>query len=328
MEILSAEERALTELLRTLAACSYQFVCPNNATYRELRARDGERPARDLRDVLGWGLPFQRGEISLSVVDLLERSGMLVEGPEGCRSRIRVSTLDDKLFVHSAFPAEEPGAVFLGPDSYRFAEFLRRELPTTDKPLRILDIGAGAGVGGLVAAGLAPRAHVLLSDVNPRALSFARVNAAAAGVVVETALAPDADAAAVRQDVVIANPPFIAGRTGKLYSEGGAELGTELSRRWAAAAVERLAPGGRMLLYTGAPIVAGRDLLRQDLERLAEAKGIGLRYRELDPDIFGDHLGKPAYAGVERIAAVGAVLTAPAMSLRAGAPHMHGEMVA
>jgi hypothetical protein len=34
-----------------------------------------------------------------------------------------------------------------------------------------------------------------------------------------------------------------------------------------------------------------------------------LRYRELDPDIFGEELEKQAYADVERIAAVAAIAT-------------------
>jgi hypothetical protein len=33
-----------------------------------------------------------------------------------------------------------------------------------------------------------------------------------------------------------------------------------------------------------------------------------MRWRELDPDIFGEELGKPAYDDVERIAAIGAVV--------------------
>jgi hypothetical protein len=34
-------------------------------------------------------------------------------------------------------------------------------------------------------------------------------------------------------------------------------------------------------------------------------------YRELDPDVFGEDLDEPAYAQVERIALVGAVIVRP-----------------
>jgi hypothetical protein len=61
-----------------------------------------------------------------------------------------------------------------------------------------------------------------------------------------------------------------------------------------------------MLLYSGAAIVDGRDGLKTALEALP---GAAVRYAEIDPDVFGEELDKPPYAGVERIAAVGAVIT-------------------
>jgi hypothetical protein len=74
--------------------------------------------------------------------------------------------------------------------------------------------------------------------------------------------------------------------------------------------VRRLEPRGRLILYTGSAIVEGRDALREALEREVAALGGSLRYCELDPDIYGEELAKPAYADVERIAAVGAVVEA------------------
>ena len=62
---------------------------------------------------------------------------------------------------------------------------------------------------------------------------------------------------------------------------------------------------------SGTAIVAGHDALRATLEQAMHAAGCTLRYRELDPDIFGEELDRPAYAdaGVERIAAIGAIAT-------------------
>lgn len=74
-------------------------------------------------------------------------------------------------------------------------------------------------------------------------------------------------------------------------------------------AAGRLAPGGRVILYTGSAIVRGEDRLRDALEALAGERGLKLRYREIDPDIFGEELEQPAYAGVDRIALIAAVLT-------------------
>ena len=41
------------------------------------------------------------------------------------KSRVRLATIDDLLFVHSAFPTDPPDAVFFGPDTYRFVRFVR-----------------------------------------------------------------------------------------------------------------------------------------------------------------------------------------------------------
>ena len=50
---------------------------------------------------------------------------------------------------------------------------------------------------------------------------------------------------------------------------------------------------------------------RAALEREVAALGCTLRYRELDPDIYGEELERSSYADVERIAAVGAVIERP-----------------
>jgi methylase of polypeptide subunit release factors len=170
-------------------------------------------------------------------------------------------------------------------------------------------MGAGAGVGGIVAARLLPGAGVTLVDANPEALRLARINAAAAGVAVELIRGDSLDDVPGEIDLVIANPPFIVDAGGPAYRDGGAMLGAGLSHDWALAAARRLAPGGRMLLYTGSAIVAGRDGLREALERDLAPLGCGLDYEDIDPDIFGEQLDLPAYRDVERIAAVGAVVS-------------------
>jgi hypothetical protein len=83
-----------------------------------------------------------------------------------------------------------------------------------------------------------------------------------------------------------------------------------VSLDWALAAARRLAPRGRVLLYTGVAMVDGHDELREALERELPGLNCTLSYRELDPDVFGEELEKPAYKDVERIAAIGAVIKA------------------
>ena len=96
----------------------------------------------------------------------------------------------------------------------------------------------------------------------------------------------------------------------RTYRDGGGDLGTRLAVDWVREAADRLAPGGRIVLYTGAPVVDGQDRVRAALSQLADQRGFTLRYDEIDPDVFGGTLRQPAYRTVDRIAAVGAVLTA------------------
>jgi hypothetical protein len=67
----------------------------------------------------------------------------------------------------------------------------------------------------------------------------------------------------------------------------------------------RLAPGGRLLLYTGIAIVRGVDEFLLDLKPALDDAGMEWRYQELDPDVFGEELERDVYRDVDRIAAVG-----------------------
>jgi methylase of polypeptide subunit release factors len=173
---------------------------------------------------------------------------------------------------------------------------------------RVVDIGAGSGAGGIVAGGLAPGARITLSDVNPAALRLAAANAAFNEVEAETVEGADLEAVEGPVDLVLANPPYMIDESDRAYRNGGGMHGAELSLNWVLAAAKRLERGGHALLYTGVAMVNGRDALRAALEQRLPALGCNLRYRELDPDLFGEELAKPAYRDVERIAAVGAVI--------------------
>ncbi|HEY5722876.1 MAG TPA: methyltransferase [Allosphingosinicella sp.] len=264
--------------------------------------------ARDLRDVFGWSLKFEAGLLPRPMMEALAASGMIANEGGLTKSRIRISSLAGRLFLHSAFPTDEPDSVFLGPDSYRFAAFLRREIPALAEVGRLVDVGAGAGVGAIAAASFLPGARLTLTDVNPLALRFARINAAFAGLDVELVEGAGFADVAGPVDLVAANPPFIVDPAKRAYRHGGDMHGARLSLDWALEAARRVEPGGTILLYTGSAIVDGRDLLRDSLEEGLEPLGCSLRYGEIDPDIFGEQIGRAGYENVERIAAVGAVI--------------------
>jgi methylase of polypeptide subunit release factors len=270
-------------------------------------ARPDKQAARSLRDVFGWSLPFEPDLLPSDMLAGLEQADAVEAHGDMLKSKVRVSSIDDHLFLHSAYPTLDDQSVFLGPDSYRFVAFVKSEL-ASNGVRRLVDVGAGSGVGGLMAAALLPEAHITLLDANPAALRLAAVNARHAGLTAELVEGCGIEDVPEGPDLVLANPPYMVDAEGRTYRDGGDMHGARISLDWALNAARRLAPGGRVLLYTGVAIVEGRDELREALERELPALGCTLRYRELDPDVFGEELDKPAYADVERIAAIGAVV--------------------
>jgi methylase of polypeptide subunit release factors len=315
----AAADGALLELLRAVDDTGYRFVTVTPETHRRVLERRGTGLAHDLRDVFGWSLAFDDAVLPDRVRNALRDSAMMAREGAGWKSLVRISSLGDRLFLHSAYPTDDPDAVFLGPDSYRFAAFLAAEIPALGQVRRLVDVGAGGGVGAIAAARLLPEARLTLTDVNPFALRLARINARHAGLDVETVECEGLASVGGAVDLVIANPPFIVDPAGRAYRDGGDLHGAALSLEWAAEAAGRVAPGGAVLLYTGSAIVGGRDRVREGLERAAAARGCAIRYFEIDPDIFGEQLDQPGYEEVERIAAVGAVIRLPGANCGANA---------
>lgn len=308
-----AGEMLLLDLLARLKASGYHFVTPTPATHARVLARRDRHVGRTTRDLLGWSLPVARDDIepailaTLASLDLLEQRGELV------RSLLRVSSLDGDLYCHSAYPTTAEDSVFFGPDSYRFTTLIRDELDAMRLPAgaHIVDVGTGAGVGAVAAARSCPGARITMTDINPRALRYAAINVAAAGVDADAVLGSDLDGIGDPIDVVLANPPYIIDPAGRDYRDGGGMHGAAVALDMARMAVDRLSPGGRLVLYTGSAIIDGTDPLGDALGALAGRSGSLLRYRELDPDVFGEELSSIAYADVERIAVVAAIVERP-----------------
>ena len=263
-----------------------------------------------MRDILGWSRPFRPGTLDTDLFECLIEADAIDADGELLRAMIRVSSLGDLLFVHSAYPTDQADAVFFGPDSYRFADLIAAELARSPLPpgATIVDIGAGAGVGAIVAAQASDRPSVVMVDVNPAALDFARINARAAGVISTYVVGDTLGGVDGAIDLAVANPPYLVDAAQRAYRDGGGRHGTEIALIMAQEAVARLSAAGRLILYTGSAIVDGEDPLRNALEKLTTDSGRRLRYREIDPDVFGEELAEPAYADVDRIALVAAII--------------------
>ncbi len=285
-----------------LRALGYRFVTITPASHRRVLSRSPGASGRTLRDIFGWNLPFRPSEVDDRMLELLRRSRRIVTEGDLCRSTVRYSSVGSLLLVHSSYPTEAGDSVFLGPDTYRFCGLLERELP----PLgTVVDVGCGTGAGGLSVAGRIRR--LILSDVNPLALRFARVNCTLAGSTeIEVRESDVLSGVPGAIDGVLANPPYLVDRATRRYRHGGPR-GIELSERIVQESIDRLRPGGHLLLYTGTPVVEGKDLLRTELEPLLRSRCARYDYRELDPDVWGEELDTPAYARAERIALVSLV---------------------
>jgi methylase of polypeptide subunit release factors len=297
---------ALIELGRSLRRLGYEFTTVTPTTQQIVNGRSGNEQARSLRDVFGWSRPFQADLLpvhlfeSMRAAEVLERAGET----DLWRSRVRFSSVDGLLFAHSAFPTIARDTVFLGPDSVRFVNAIARAAP---RATRAVDVGCGSGVGGIALLRRGLASEVVLADINERALRWARVNAALADVDAEVVQSDILRGIEGDIDLVIANPPYLRDEDARWYRDGGGQYGESLGARIVREALERLRDnprGGVLLLYTGAAIVAGADMFLAAITDALRQANAHYAYDELDPDVFSEELAQPAYADVERIAAV------------------------
>ena len=302
-ELREGEIEALTALLRAVQATGYRFVTPTPETHARVNRRAGCAWATDLRGVFGWSRPFRAGVLPREIMAAAEAAGVLEAVEGGYRSLVRISSLDGLSFLHSAYPTVAADSVFFGPDTYRFANAIEAGMAGR-LVRRAVDIGCGAGPGAVLVARGHPGAEVFAVDINARALRFTRANAEVAGVGVRAVESDLLSGVAGVFDLVVANPPYMADPGCRAYRDGGGALGAGLSLAIVDAAVERLAPGGMLLLYTGAAVVNGDDPFRNAAALRLAGSGLDWRYRELDPDVFGEELEGGAYAEADRIAAV------------------------
>jgi methylase of polypeptide subunit release factors len=316
-------------LLAAVAATDYRFITPTPLTHQRVLDHRGSVTGTTLRDVFGWSLPFNPAAIAPDLLALMHDAGVLRTCGPLQRSSVRISSIDDDLFLHTAYPTVQEDAVFFGPDTYRFVRFIEQALRIGDercagqeravskggRPFSVLDVGCGSGAGAIVAARALARSgrnatvEVTMNDINPKALQFASANAARGGLAVQLAEGDALSAVEGQFDLIISNPPYLHDAAQRAYRHGGARLGRALSVRIAQEALGRLAPGGKLLLYTGVAIVDGIDNFREEMLPLLRQTDCDWSYSEVDPDVFGEELEQAVYAQVDRIAAVGLVVT-------------------
>lgn len=310
----------LVDLLTIIKLQGYQFTTVTPRTHEHFYSR-AHTQGNNLRDIFGWNLPFSFDAISPAVKAIMIEAGIIEPCEELWRSKLRISSLGKDVFLHSEFPTTKQDAVFFGPDTYRFARFIRHSLEKNHaefiqkffrKPLRILDIGCGTGAGGIAAVRALPKHQsyqLTMNDINQTALDLTKINAQVAGVDVQLVKGNILDGLDGKFDLIIVNPPYMQDDSGRAYRDGGENLGLDLGLRIFNIAYEHLAPAGKLILYTGVAMTNASDPFLTTIAPLLSTKDCTWCYEEIDPDIFGEELERPLYAKAYRIAAVGLEVT-------------------
>ncbi len=164
------------------------------------------------------------------------------------------------------------------PNPFGLAELVETEVRDGE---RVLDLGTGSGVNGIVAAARA--GEVVAVDVNPAAVACARENAARNGVAERFAARESDLFAAVdgRFDLIVFDPPFRWFRPRDLRERGTADEGYATLTAFFEQARGRLTGAGRILLAFG---TTGDIDYLHELIRLHGFSVETLRERELERD--------------------------------------------
>ena len=314
------KQNPLTLLLAYLQRENYRFTTISPASHERVNNRPQNGMANNLTDIFGWNRSFKRESIDAKLFHIMQSANIAIEVEKGWRSQLRVSSINELLFLHSTYPTLGNEAVFFGPDTYRFANVITQYLATHQQPIhRAVDIGTGSGVGAVLLALALSRpaskieSEIVALDINNDALDLARVNMRvninAANMHHITFVQSNLlHSVTGNFDLIIANPPYLLDEAERAYRHGGGQLGADLSLHIVDAAIKRLNPNGTLLLYTGVAIVNGHDAFLAKVAVKLNFVGFTYEYSEIDPDIFGEELNNKAYSMADRIAAV--VLTA------------------
>jgi methylase of polypeptide subunit release factors len=192
-------------------------------------------------------LPVARDELARALGEraaaALEAIGIAETGDE-IRVRARVLPVGDLLVASDDYPRraddDPPDYVAAYTSTSRLCDCLTPRI----QGVRALDVGTGSGVQALLAARHA--AHVVATDVNPRALAFTEVNAALNGFTnIEVRSGSLFEAVGgERFGLITCNAPYVVSPENRwAYRDSGLE-GDEITRRVVTAAAEHLDEGG------------------------------------------------------------------------------------
>lgn len=106
------DSAALIALAQRLETSGYRFITPTPLTHQHVNQRPENRTAASLRDVFGWSRLIPESMLPVEEAQGLLAAGILERKEDGLKSRVRFSSLNDLLLVHSAFPTADEDSVF------------------------------------------------------------------------------------------------------------------------------------------------------------------------------------------------------------------------
>lgn len=256
------------------------------AFYRRIeRFRDPARERQLALFFLNEALPSDQVNSALAqlpdapdAAELLD-AGILAEGdePDTLRCRLRFVPSGELTIVADPFDRSIPDFVYIGPDSLVFARRLRRHLRGRTFR-RSLDLCCGCGVQGLTTGEFAD--VVEGTDINPRAIAYANLNAELAGLG-DRARFTTGDLSYGLEgpyDLVVANPPYVwmTPQEGETNRDGyGGELGLEIAGRILADLDRLLARNGEAHMVCDSPVIHGESALVNLTKRTLAETGLG-----------------------------------------------------
>lgn len=306
-----SQQRALLYLLSFLKEKHYRFTVITPLTHQRIFMRKANLSSelRSLKDIFGWNLPFYSEDLDPQLFILLKHADLIRIENNQWLSNIRIASLEDELFIHSAFPTLDHDAVFFGPDTYRFYYHLKQYLFNQTQPLeRSVELCCGASPVAITIAKAFPRiTEIFTADINPKALFYSQINKKFAGL--EHIFPTQSDLFSNLEgnfDLIFANPPYLMDIHERQYRHGGNSLdGTELSFNILQEGIKRLTPQGKLFLYTGIAIGHHRNKFLEAVDSwIQNYPNFKFSYEEIDPDVFGEELDHTAYQDIERIAVV------------------------
>jgi precorrin-6B methylase 2 len=237
------------------------------APVRIWHARRSPEPAAILVRLFMLRDPIAPEDAVRTLGDLaaLRDAGLLEDSAEGLVSRAHLALAADVPCFGDP-PGSDPDAVM--PMGGATLELIRALVPRAVNAA--LDVGCGAGSVALHLARAGTR--VVATDIDPRALSWARFNADLNGIDTIDFRCGDLfePVRGERFDRIAAHPPFMAcahGESRSTFVHGGPR-GDELAQRLLQGAPAHLTDSGRLVMVADWPVVTGDPLAERMRARL------------------------------------------------------------